>query len=112
MIRRFPAAKIIVVERGQVVVDQGVSVNEFESAADGDCSGGVRGKELCGFVAQNRANAFATGENAVAHGGVDGCGRRGVGRQKLLESGLHRGVVLLEKSGALMRFPSRCWKTD
>src|ERR1700691_5540021 len=99
MIRRFPAAKIIVVERGQVVVDQGVSVNEFESAADGNCSGGVHGKELCGFVAQNRANAFATGVNAVAHGGVESGGKSFSSPASIA------AWSCWKKSGALMRFP-------
>ena len=93
------AAKIVVVEGGQVVVNQRISVNEFEGAADG--GGGVElpRKKARGFVAENRADAFASGENAVAHGLMNCGGTSGFGRQKFFEGALDNGLIVSKERG-------------
>src|ERR1700693_182900 len=83
MIRSFSPAEIVVVERWQIVVNQRICVNKFQGAADKNCGRGIGSEKFCGLVAKDRADAFAAGENAVAHGAVDGGGRRGLRRQEV-----------------------------
>ena len=73
------AAQVVVVERGQVVVDERVGVQHLQRRAEvGDAGGqlAVAGDHARGFHAEDRAQAFAAGEDAVAHGAVDGVGQR------------------------------------
>ena len=75
------AAEVVVVECGEVVVDEGVSVEHFERGAEVGCAFGEvvgAGDHLCGFHAEDGAEACAAGEGAVAHGAMDGVGE-GVG---------------------------------
>ena len=66
------AAKIVVVERGEIVVDERVGVNEFDGASGIVRGCDVRIEDASGFEAQNWADAFTAGEDAVTHGLVDG----------------------------------------
>src|SRR5215469_18920626 len=83
------ATEVIVVERGEVVVDEGVGMDHLDGGAEvgyafGDLS--TSGNHAGGFHAEDGAEALASGEDAVAHGPVDGV-RQGVGRgQKALKS--------------------------
>ena len=82
------AAEVVVVEGGEVVVDEGVGVEHLEGCAEVGCACGdfvSAGDHAGGFHAEDGAEAFAAGEDAVAHGAVDGV-REGVGRgQKAFE---------------------------
>ena len=71
---RLAPAQIIVVQRGQIVMDQGIGVQHFDGCAQlfhplrklpgaGDHSGG--------FHAQHRPQPLASGKNAVPHRPVD-----------------------------------------
>ena len=76
------AAEVVVVEGGEVVVDEGVGVEHLDGGAEvGDARGevGRAGDHACGFHAEDGAEALAASEGAVAHGAVDGVGE-GVGR--------------------------------
>jgi hypothetical protein len=99
MVRGFAAAKVVVVQGGEIIVDQRISVNKFERAADVHRAILIRSKHPRSFHAKNRANPLATGENAVAHGAMDGRRERVLRRQKLLQSRFHRGAIVLEKVG-------------
>ena len=85
------AAEVVVVERGQVVVDEGVGVEHLERGAEVGCACGNlagAGDHAGGLHAEDGAEALAAGEGAVAHGAVDGVGER-VGRgQKAFEGGV------------------------
>ena len=73
------AAQVIVVERGQVVVDERVGVEHLQRGAEvGDAGGQLTasGHHARGFHAEDGAQALAAGEDAVAHGAVDGVGQR------------------------------------
>ncbi len=75
------AAQVVVVECGEVVVDEGVSVDHLEGRAEVGCAfGNFSGTcdHAGGFHAEDRAEAFAAGEDAVTHGAVDGV-RQSVG---------------------------------
>ena len=76
------AAEVVVVEGGEVVVDEGVGVEHLEGCAEVGYAFGVTSAGACdhagGFHAEDGAEAFAAGEDAVAHGAVDGV-REGVG---------------------------------
>jgi hypothetical protein len=92
------STEIVIVECGEVVVDEGISVQHFQGCTEIFNSFGMagwgrrlRGIEIStsdhsgGFHAEDGAEAFAAGEDAVAHGPVDGMGE-GVGRgQKAFE---------------------------
>jgi len=85
------AAEVIVVEGGQVVVDEGVGVDHFEGGAEvGDSLGiglGACAEAGC-FHAEDRTEPLAAGEGAVPHSTVNGV-RQGVGcGQEAFESGI------------------------
>jgi hypothetical protein len=72
------AAKVVVVEGGEVVVDEGVGVEHLEGGAEvgrafGDAE--AAGDHAGSLHAKDGAEAFAAGEDAVAHGAVDGVGQ-------------------------------------
>ena len=82
------AAEVVVVEGGQVVVDEGVGVKHLEGGAELDGGGlglnrrgVVLAGEAPGLVAEDGAKALATGEDGVSHGAMDRV-RGGFGRGK------------------------------
>lgn len=102
------AAQVVVVEGGQVVVDEGVGVDHLERGAEvGDSVGvslGACGEASC-FHAEDGTETLAAGEGAMPHGAVDGvrkcvgCGQDafeggigelGAGEEQVFYRGLHR----------------------
>jgi hypothetical protein len=76
------AAEVVVIEGGEVVVDEGLSVNHLQGCAEIGCPGWdfcTAADHSGGFHTEDGAEAFAAGEDAVAHRSVDGVGE-GVGR--------------------------------
>src|SRR5262245_1733668 len=53
------AAKVVVIERGEIVVDEGVGVNELDSASGIERRSDVRREDASGFEAEDGAYAFA-----------------------------------------------------
>ena len=118
------AAQVIVIERGQIIVNQRIGVEHFEGGAEtfdtggkgsdvGEGLGGIAGTarhrrgarcarqrysrdHAARFHAENGAQAFAAGEHAVAHGLMNGRGMLGCGRQKPFERGIGGGAALLQ----------------
>jgi len=94
-----PAAKVVVVHRGQVVVDEGVSVHALDRHGGGQ---GIRRsragrKEFGGGEREHGAEALTAGLQGRAHGLMD-AGRAGVvrrrgGRQQALDAGFDAGEV-------------------
>jgi len=94
---RFAAAEVIVIECGEIVVNERVGVDEFYSAAGMKRRGDVGGEDAGGFKAEDGPDAFAAGKDRVAHGLVDG-GGRGFGRgEEALQGGVHELQVLIEE---------------
>src|SRR5260370_798106 len=109
-----PVHKAPAAMEAQIIVDQGVGVDEF------DCAGGVkRGCDIAGEDArrletEDRADSLSTGEDAVTHCRMNGRGRRGFGREEPRESGIDCHAVFFEKWGKFhcgrelaRRLPSR-----
>ncbi len=89
-----PAAEVIVVHAGQVVVDQRVGVH----ALDGDGGGqgvGLLPEELGGGEHQHGAEALAAGLHGITHGFMDaaqaGVIRGGDGWQEAIDAGFNAG---------------------
>src|SRR6266700_1733067 len=81
---RFAAAEVIVVQSRQIIVNQGIGVDELDGA-----SGMKRGCEIAGentrrFKAEDRTNAFSTREDAITHCRVNRSGWGRFGRQEPL----------------------------
>src|SRR6266478_5978976 len=100
---RFAAAEVVVVESGQVVVDQGIGVDHFDGASGMQRGGNVGHEDSRRLEAQNRADALASGKNAVAHGLMDGSWARGFAREKTLEGGVDGQAVFFKEGGELHR---------
>jgi len=80
------AAEVIVVESGEVVVDEGVGVRHLDGRAQLIGSGGDgSGDHAGGFHAEDGTEALAAGEGGVAHGAVDGVRFDGGGGEQALE---------------------------
>jgi hypothetical protein len=94
------ATQIVVVEGGEIIVNQRISVNQFESAADFDGSIGLRRKDSRGFQTEDGANAFAAGENAVTHSGVNGNGQGGFAGEYFLQGGIDQYAISFEEFGS------------
>ena len=68
------AAEVVVVERGQIVMDERIGVQHLDRCGEFfDAVGWLRGARdhAGGLDAEHRAEALAAGEDAVAHGAVD-----------------------------------------
>src|SRR6266496_1857527 len=80
------APEVVIVERGQVVVNQGIGVQHFQRGASFLDPVGKRPRygAPC-FHAQDRTNALAPGEDAVPHSLMNGCRTLLGTRQKSFE---------------------------
>jgi hypothetical protein len=99
VVGELAATIIVVIHRGQIVVDQRVSVNAFDCAGVGKsgfhrAAAGFRGRD-----AEGGAQAFAAGEKRVAHRFVDGGGLHFFGGKRLVEGAIHSGGRALQVSG-------------
>ena len=110
------AAQIVVVERGQIVMDQRVGVHHLDRSAEV----GRGWRELVrdaarGLHAEDGAQALAAREGGVPHGAVNGMRFNGRGGQQTFESVVsERGASLQERkhvsghaSGLIVRERSR-----
>ncbi len=96
---RLSASQIVVVQGGQIVVNQRVGVNELECAGYGQNGSGVARKDSKGLDAQDRPKPFAAGKHAVAHGLVN-YGRSFVlRREQTLQFGIDEAAVFFKKVG-------------
>ncbi len=70
---RTSAAQIVVVERRQIIVDEGIGMQHFERGSQIVDAGRQRaGHHAARLPAENRAQAFAARKHTVTHGFVDG----------------------------------------
>ncbi len=89
------AAKFGVVHARKVVVDEGVGVEAFDGDGGGKSIGGTVEK-IGGGEAEDRAEAFAAGFQAVAHGGVEAGGAGVGGRNQLIDGGFYLAAIDVE----------------
>ena len=87
VVGRLAAAEIVVVHRGQIVVDERIGVDALDGARErhGDCVAATT--RFGGGQEQSRAHSFSAGEKRVAHRLVNRGGLGFFGRQKFIERG-------------------------
>src|SRR5207302_1047898 len=89
----------IVVQSRQIIVNQGVSVDEFDGAGGVKRGCDIAGEDASRLKTEDGADSLATGENAVTHRRMNGRGWRGFGREETSESGIHGQAVFFEECG-------------
>src|SRR2546429_7479785 len=97
------AAEVIVVQCRQVIVNQGVGVDEFNGAC-----GMKRGRYFAEESArrletQDRSNSLSTCKDAVTHGRMNGRGLHRWQRKEPLKSSINGEAVLFEERGKVHR---------
>src|SRR5690242_18558707 len=97
----FAAAEIVVVESGEIIVNEGIGVDELDGAGRIVSGRDIRIENASGLEAENRADAFAAGENAVAHGLVDGRWLRRCSGHEAVERGIDRDAVFFKENREL-----------
>src|SRR5207245_1296616 len=97
------AARIVVVEGRQIVVNERIRMNEFERARRMQNGCHIRGENASRFQTQYRPDALASGKNAVAHRLMNRRRRLGFRRQQPLERFLDEQPVLFKKCGKFHR---------
>src|SRR5262249_13834947 len=85
VVGELAAAIVVVVECGQIVVNQRIGVDQFEGTGCGDYAGIFVSGRARGFDAKDRADALTAGKETVAHGAVNRGGRRRLGGDQPLE---------------------------
>ena len=67
------AAEVVVIHAGKVVVDEGISVDAFDGAGDGQGGCLIAAGSAGGGEAEDGAETFTPSEEAIAHGLVNEC---------------------------------------
>ena len=93
---RPPASVVVIVERRQIVVNQRVRMDQFQRAGEPFDSRRLPGGGFRGRDTENRSDALAAGEQAVAHRAVDRFRIAVLRRQSLLESGVDPSALVRE----------------
>ncbi len=68
---REPPSQVVVIQRRQVVMDQGIGVHHFDCGAKVQKNVAVSRKALSRSQHQNGTHALASGKNGIAHGFVN-----------------------------------------
>jgi hypothetical protein len=82
-------AQVVVVHAGQVVVGQGVNVDQFHRAGGPFDQFGVGAHRLAGGEGQHGPHPLATPQDHIAHGGVESGGSQGFRGQYPIQGGFH-----------------------
>src|SRR5882762_909497 len=93
----FAAAKIVVVQGGQVIVNQRIGVNHFDGAGRMQRGGNIGREYPGGLNAKDRANALAAGKNTIAHGLMNGSESSGYLWQEFFERGVYCETVFFKE---------------
>ena len=78
MRRRLAAPHVVVIERRQIVMDQGIGVDHLHRAGKRQNARRRGAKKLAGCQRQDRTDSFAAGKHAVAQRAKDGCRAAGI----------------------------------
>ena len=88
VVGRLATAEIVVVHRGQIIVDERVGVDALHGAGERHGVGFAAATGFGGGEAERGAHAFAAGKERIAHGFVDGGWPGFFGRQEFIERGI------------------------
>lgn len=96
VVRGFAPAEVVVIHGRQVVMDEGISVDAFDSAGSREGWSAITAARLGGGQTESGPQAFTPSEQGVTHGCMN-CGRPcfRLG-QKPVESGIHRSGGFLQ----------------
>ena len=81
MVRRLAPAQVVVIHAGQVVVDQGIRMDTFQSAGQSRIGRAILAQSFDRRQQKDRADALAAGQEAVIHGFIEPGKTRLVRRQ-------------------------------
>src|SRR6266436_4402548 len=95
--RRLAAAKVVIIEGWQVVMNQRIGVDEFDGAGRIVRRRDVAVENARRLKAKNGTDSLAACKDAIPHRRVNGRRGHGVCGQQPLESGVHGKAVFLEK---------------
>ena len=93
VVRRLAPAQVVVIHTGQVVVDQGIRMDTFQSAGQSRIGRGILFQGFDRRQQKDRADALASGQQAVAHGLKQLPLRAGLIRKAVFEIFLDRAAV-------------------
>ena len=96
---RLAPAQVVIVQRGQIVMNQGVGVDAFQRAGYRQNRSNIGGKYARRLETKDRAHALSPCENAVAHCAMDDRGATVLGRQQAVERGVDGQAVFFEECG-------------
>jgi len=94
---RLPTAEVVVVERRKIIMDEGISVDKFDGASGIEGRRNVGSEDASGFETEDGANAFAAGEDGIAHGFVNRRRRCRGRREKAFQRRVDEFEILVEK---------------
>ena len=90
-----PAApQVVVIERGQIIVDQRIGMDQLQRGGGGFNSGGRIGDRLRGRYTEDGPDALSAREEAIAHRFMNGFGRRGFRGNQTPQSFLNADLLL------------------
>ncbi len=96
VIGRFAPAEIVVVHRGQIIVDERIGVDAFDGAGEWHgCFYRAAASFGCG-EANGRAHPFSPGENRVTHRLMNGGWLRAGARQKVVQGAVDGNCSLFQ----------------
>src|SRR6266404_2589852 len=107
MAGELASAVIVIVERWQIVVNQRIGVDELQRAGGGDGAVDSIGHSVGGCQAEQRADALASGEQAVAHCTMDGRGRNRFGWDKAIQLAVDELLLLVQVIAEVHPFSGR-----
>ena len=99
----FAPAQVIVVERGEIIVDERVGMDQFQRRGRREEGTVVVPKKSTRLKTEDRPYTLPSREDRVAHGPVDRVRDHLGARQQLLQSAIHPGALLLQELPQLGR---------
>lgn len=88
----FSAAEVVIVHAGQVIMHEGIGMEEFECEGGAECAGGVASHGLADGESEDGPQTFSAIEAGVAHGLMNDSGMGIGGGEVGIQSGIHPGL--------------------
>ena len=98
VVGRIAAPEVVVVHGRQVVMDQGIGMDHLHGAGSRHGMGDIAPDRLAGCQHQDRTDPFASGEDRIAHGFVEGDRKLVLLREELAQVHRRQGCIVLSGS--------------